>query len=77
MEGDIRIDKLESFTEAFIVMFSLYFILNLEYNKQISATMETIQRYVFKIHPDAGSKSKNVSSSKKKAINLINSLAKC
>ncbi|XP_044760223.1 uncharacterized protein LOC123317679 [Coccinella septempunctata] len=59
------------FREAFIFMFALYFIFNLEYPKKIGATLEMFQRMHCKIHPDSGSKS---SSTKKKVLGLMNRL---
>lgn len=61
-------------TEAIIaIFFALYYNLNLEYPKQSSCTMEMVQQYFLKIHPNRGSKSGR-QSSKFKIIGLINKL---
>lgn len=48
-----------SFNLALKVDFALYFVFNLQYPKKFSKVLETIQRYFFKIHPDAGSNQEN------------------
>lgn len=60
-----------SFTESFKICFALFFIMNLEYPKKLSTTLEMIQRFIFKIHPDSGTKSKRVPGAKKKVIALM------
>lgn len=60
--------------DAISCTFGLYFILNLEYPKEISTFLEMLQRYFLKIHPDNGSKSKKITSSKRKVISMIKSL---
>lgn len=60
--------------EAVQGSFGLYFILNLEYPKTVSHTLEFIQRYFLKIHPDQGTKSRKMKTSKKRIIALINKL---
>lgn len=64
----------ETFSQAFRVCFFLYFIFNTQYGKEVSTTMEMVQRYMFKLHPDSGTKSKKISSSKRKVISLITKL---
>lgn len=55
-----------NFMEAFQMCFGLCFLFNLEYPREASCSLEFVQRYYMKIHPDAGSKSKKNSLSKKK-----------
>lgn len=71
-----NIEGYNTFTEAFKVTFAFFFNFNLEYPRHCSTTLEFIQRYVLKIHPDVGSKTKKINSIKKKVINLMNLLAK-
>lgn len=66
----------DNFLIAFQVAFSIFFNLNLQFPKKLSITLEMIQRYFLKIHPDAGTKSKKTPRSKQRVINLINSLKK-
>lgn len=60
-----------TFVEAFKIFFSFFFIMNMEYPKKIATTLEMIQRYIFKIHPDSGTKSKRVPTAKKQEIALM------
>lgn len=61
-----------SFIEAFKVMFALFMIFNIKFPKTICLTLEMIQRYFFKIHPN----SKRMSLSTRKTICLIHKLKK-
>nr|XP_023012729.1 uncharacterized protein LOC111502798 isoform X1 [Leptinotarsa decemlineata] len=61
-----------TFEEAFQLAFAIYFNFNLKYPANISLTMEFIQRYFFKIHPDSGSKANKPSFSR--VVNLMNKL---
>lgn len=63
-----------SLMTAFEVMFSLYYNFNIAYPKENSLTLEFIQRYIMKIHPDQGTKSKKKTAGKLKIISLINKL---
>ncbi|XP_050312063.1 uncharacterized protein LOC126747450 [Anthonomus grandis grandis] len=65
----------ETLEEAFKVLFAIFFNLNIKYPPKTYVTLELIQRYIFKIHPDTGSKSKNVAATKKKIFSLLNKLA--
>lgn len=67
----IQANGCTSFVEAFKIFFALFYIMNLEYPKKLSTTLEMIQRYIFKIHPDSGTKSKRVPTAKKKVIALM------
>lgn len=58
------------------VAFSLYFLLNLVYPKKFETTLEFIQRYFLKIHPDQGNKTKKATASRKKVFTLMNNLKK-
>ncbi|XP_067307735.1 uncharacterized protein [Pseudorasbora parva] len=49
-------DHLLSFTEALYLMFSLYYILNISYPVELGATLEFLQRCIFRINPHKGSK---------------------
>jgi hypothetical protein len=60
--------------ETFEVVFSLYFNLNMRYPKNVSNTLEFIQRYILNINPDQGSKIKKKNLNK--IISLINKLSK-
>ncbi|CAL8283704.1 unnamed protein product [Lota lota] len=49
-------ERLSTFGEALHVMFYSYYIHNMDYPAEICATMEFLQRCIFKINPDQGSK---------------------
>lgn len=66
-----KVLECQQFLEGLSAAFGLHFILNLEYPKGVSTILEMVQRYFLKIHPDSGSKSKKISSSKRKVISLI------
>ncbi|CAH0559188.1 unnamed protein product [Brassicogethes aeneus] len=61
-----------SFIESFLFCFGLYFVMNLMFPKEAAATLEMIQRFHLKIHPDSGTKSK--SASKGKVLTLMKNL---
>lgn len=65
-----KVLDVESLEEALKFCLALYFILNVQYPKQISCTLEMLQRYHLKIHPDTGSKSEGVTV-KRKVLNLM------
>lgn len=50
---------MDSLLKSFKLVFCIFFSFNMEYPRklQAEATLETIQRYFLKIHPDAGTKS--------------------
>lgn len=43
------------FMDAFKLTFCFYFNFNMNYQKTMQTSLETIQRYSLKIHPDPGS----------------------
>lgn len=61
--------------EALEQMVALYFIFNLEYPATASYTMEVLQRYFLKIHPDQGSRSKKTGTRLRKIVAFINNLS--
>ncbi|KAG5868724.1 hypothetical protein JTB14_001057 [Gonioctena quinquepunctata] len=63
-----------TFLDALKVAYALYFILNIKYPKDLSTTMEFLQRMFLKIHLDSGSKSKKASAVRMKFFNFINKL---
>lgn len=67
-----------TFGEAFQFAFALYFNCNLKYPSGISLSLELLQRYFLKIHPDSGTKStpqsKKNKNLKSRVISLINKL---
>lgn len=77
MDGVMALEEgYPSFVSPFKVAFGLFFVLNTEYPHGLAVTLELLQRYIFKIHPDAGSKSKKVPASKRKVITLLNKISK-
>ncbi|VEN62885.1 unnamed protein product [Callosobruchus maculatus] len=70
----IHLDGYETFIEAFKIAMAIFFILNLRYVRTLETTLELVQRYFLKIHPDAGSKTKKATASKRKVLNLLSNL---
>lgn len=66
--------SVETFDAALEMAFGAFYIFNLEYPKNICTTLEMIQRYFLKIHPDQGSRSKKQGATKKKVIGLMTKL---
>lgn len=63
-----------NFKEALALAFVLYFNFNLKFPQRVSLTFDFIQRFFFKIYPDAGSKiskGKDKQNLKNKVITLI------
>ncbi|XP_026067496.1 uncharacterized protein LOC113049397 isoform X3 [Carassius auratus] len=58
-----------SFTEALYLMFSLYYILNISYPVELGATLEFLQRCIFRINPHKGTK---VEKREKKRADSVN-----
>ncbi|XP_048018807.1 uncharacterized protein LOC125250320 isoform X2 [Megalobrama amblycephala] len=62
-------DHLLRFTEALCLMFSLYYILNMSYPVELGATLEFLQRCIFRINPHKGTK---VEKREKKRVYAVN-----
>lgn len=62
-----------NYGDALALCFSLFFILNIQYPKQVSSTLEFIQSYYLKIYPDVGSRS-TITKSKQKILGLLKKL---
>lgn len=60
-----------TFVDGFQLMFALYFILNIDYPRKAPCTLEMIQRYHMKIHPDKGFKATKASLIKRRVINAM------
>ncbi|KAK5917554.1 hypothetical protein CgunFtcFv8_002395 [Champsocephalus gunnari] len=62
-------DRIFTFTEAVNDMFTIYYVLNIDYAVELGATMEFIQRCIFRINPDKGSKVQKQGNKKRLAVN--------
>ncbi|XP_034057825.1 uncharacterized protein LOC117536851 [Gymnodraco acuticeps] len=62
-------DRIFTFTEAVNDMFMIYYVLNIDYPVELGATMEFIQRCIFRINPDKGSKVQKQGNKKRLAVN--------
>lgn len=71
----IHSEGFETFIEAFKVLFATFMIFNIKYPKQISLTLELIQRYFFKINPSSPSGNR-MSTNTSKTISFIEKLKK-
>lgn len=66
----------DSFIECLKEFYALYYNFNLEYPRRLSCSMEFLQRYIMKTHPDTGTKSSYFSASKKRVITFMKLLGK-
>lgn len=48
----------KTYQDAFVVWFAFYFNFKIQYPKEVRTTMDMVQRYYFKIHPDSGGRMK-------------------
>uniref|UniRef100_A0A8C3ADM1 Uncharacterized protein n=1 Tax=Cyclopterus lumpus TaxID=8103 RepID=A0A8C3ADM1_CYCLU len=69
VDREVIIEDVASFTDALVGMFACYYVFNLRYPAELGATMEFLQRCIFKINPDKGSK---VERREKKKSNVVN-----
>ncbi|KAK6467623.1 hypothetical protein HHUSO_G34615 [Huso huso] len=51
------------------MMFALYYLLNIQYLAELGATLEVLQRCIFKINPDKGTKVERKPSKRQYAVN--------
>ncbi|XP_019909203.3 uncharacterized protein LOC105030828 isoform X2 [Esox lucius] len=71
---------ISNFTDALLMMFALYYCLNINYPVEMAATLEFLQRCFFTINPDKGSKVEKNASRKPhvvspKVLSLITNIA--
>ncbi|KAB5586581.1 hypothetical protein PHYPO_G00003360 [Pangasianodon hypophthalmus] len=57
------------FSDAVVLMFASYYCLNISYPAAQGATLEFLQRCLFKINPEKGSKVEKTTSKKLLAVN--------
>ncbi|XP_035528628.1 uncharacterized protein LOC118336147 [Morone saxatilis] len=69
VDQEVIIENLASFTDALVGMFICYYIFNIHYPTELGATMEFLQRCIFKINPDRGSKVERQEKKKSNAVN--------
>ncbi|XP_067280466.1 uncharacterized protein [Pseudorasbora parva] len=62
-------DQLPSFKKAFQMMFCSYYLHNIDYPVEIAATLEFLQRCIFKINPDQGTKVTRKEKGRQYAVN--------
>ncbi|KAG9272594.1 hypothetical protein AMEX_G8348 [Astyanax mexicanus] len=72
--------NLTDFGDALVLMFATYYCLNISYPAEMAASLEFLQRCLFKINPDKGSKvekrdSKKTLSINPKVLSLITNIA--
>ncbi|XP_029914331.1 uncharacterized protein LOC115364059 [Myripristis murdjan] len=61
--------SIQNFCDALILMFASYYCLNISYPADLGATLEFLQRCLFKINPDKGTKVEKKESKKQQSIN--------
>ncbi|CAM4720330.1 unnamed protein product [Leuciscus chuanchicus] len=59
---------INAFTDALVLMFATYYCLNISYPEGQGATLEFLQRCLFKINPDKGSKVEKNSTKRQLAV---------
>ncbi|XP_075962866.1 uncharacterized protein LOC142965694 isoform X2 [Anarhichas minor] len=69
VDQEVIIEDLASFTDALVGMFVCYYVFNLQYPAELGATMEFLQRCIFKINPDKGSKVEHRENKRSNAVN--------
>ncbi|KTF92733.1 hypothetical protein cypCar_00014634 [Cyprinus carpio] len=62
-------DQLPSFNKALQMMFCSYYLHNIDYPVEIAATLEFLQRCIFKINPDQGTKVTRKEKGRQYAVN--------
>ncbi|XP_033964052.2 uncharacterized protein [Pseudochaenichthys georgianus] len=62
-------EQLPIFTKALQFMFCSYYVQNIDYPVEIAATLEFLQRCIFKINPDKGTKVKRKEKGRQHAVN--------
>ncbi|KAL1249112.1 hypothetical protein QQF64_022430 [Cirrhinus molitorella] len=62
-------DQLSSFNSAFRMMFCSYYLHNIDYPVEIASTLEFLQRCIFKINPDRGTKVTRKEKGRQYAVN--------
>ncbi|XP_056589715.1 uncharacterized protein LOC130409653 [Triplophysa dalaica] len=68
-DQEVVIDNLMSFTDALVSMFICYYSFNMHYPVELGASLEFLQRCIFKINPDKGSKVERLQKKKSNAVN--------
>ncbi|KAF4099017.1 uncharacterized protein LOC131529002 [Onychostoma macrolepis] len=68
-DQEVIIEHLTSFNDALVSMFICYYIFNMHYPVELGATLEFLQRCIFKINPDKGSKVERLEKKKSHAVN--------
>ncbi|XP_052128162.1 uncharacterized protein LOC113209207 [Frankliniella occidentalis] len=66
-----------SFREAFCVVFSSYFVFHLDFPQNFGLTLEYIQRQVFDINPEVGTKRAEGSSSSPVSVKILDVIRDC
>ncbi|KAL6109660.1 uncharacterized protein ACO6RY_12737 [Pungitius sinensis] len=69
VDQEVILEDLASFTDALIAMFVCYFVFDLPYPADVAVTMEFLQRCIFKINPDKGSKVEVQENRRNNAVN--------
>ncbi|KAJ8356878.1 hypothetical protein SKAU_G00196720 [Synaphobranchus kaupii] len=73
-------DHIPTFAKAFTMMFGTYYCFNIQYPQELGSTLEFMQRCIFRINPEKGtkvmrSKNKKQYSVNPKVLTLITSVA--
>ncbi|XP_076829787.1 uncharacterized protein LOC143475749 isoform X2 [Brachyhypopomus gauderio] len=65
----VVMERISTFTSAMVSMFMMYYIMNIDYPAEVCTTLEFLQRCIFKINPDSGSKVAKQEKRKRVAVN--------
>nr|XP_023686769.1 uncharacterized protein LOC111853741 [Paramormyrops kingsleyae] len=65
----VVMDRISTLSEAVVNMFMMYYVMNIDYPAEAGITLEFLQRCIFKINPDNGSKVEKQEKRKRIAVN--------
>ncbi|XP_073347902.1 uncharacterized protein [Pagrus major] len=65
----VVMERISTFPDAMASMFMMYYVMNIDYPAEICATLEFLQRCIFRINPDNGSRVGNQEKRKRLAVN--------
>ncbi|XP_036938880.1 uncharacterized protein LOC119010651 isoform X2 [Acanthopagrus latus] len=65
----VVMERISTFTDAMASMFMMYYVMNIDYPAEVCATLEFLQRCIFRINSDNGSTAGNQEKRKRFAVN--------
>ncbi|KAG9272876.1 hypothetical protein AMEX_G11947 [Astyanax mexicanus] len=65
----VVMERIPTLTNAVVNMFMMYYVMNIDYPAEICTTLEFLQRCIFRINPDHGTKVEKKGKRKRLAVN--------